>query len=110
MKPGARAVVNQNKEDPAETVRSITGRAPEIVFECIGVKSTLGAAIGMAGRRGRVVVLGGCMEPDRLNPTTCIMKEGSIGSPLGHNRPPFPHSTTPPAPAAISPTPLLTTQ
>jgi len=45
MKLGANAVVNPKNEDPAETVRSITGRTPEIIFECIGVRSTLSAAI-----------------------------------------------------------------
>src|SRR5713226_1227355 len=68
MKLGASAVVNPTLESPADKVRSITGRAPKIVFECIGVKATLGAAIAMVANHGHVVVLGVCMEPDHIVP------------------------------------------
>jgi (R,R)-butanediol dehydrogenase / meso-butanediol dehydrogenase / diacetyl reductase len=108
MKLGASAVVNPHTDDPAETVRSITGRPPEIVFECIGVKSTLGAAIGMAGRRGRVVVIGVCMEPDSISPLTCIMKEVSIDFALAYNRAEFQHTIDALASGAIDATPMIT--
>ncbi len=75
MKLGATEVVNPTESDPAERCNRITGRPPEIVFECIGVKSTLGAAIGMVGRLGQVVVIGVCMEPDKIIPLRCVMKE-----------------------------------
>ena len=68
MKLGASAVVNPTESDPADAVKEITGRPPEIVFECIGVKSTLGAAIGMVGRHGQVVVIGVCLESDSIYP------------------------------------------
>ncbi len=108
MKLGASAVVNPNNEDPAETVRSITGRAPEIVFECIGVKSTLSAAIGMTGRHGRVVVIGVCMEPDSINPLTCVMKEVSIDFALAYNRAEFQQTIDALASGAIDATPMIT--
>lgn len=51
-KLGATAVVNPQQESPARKMKEITGRDPEIVFECIGVKSTLDAAIGMVAPQG----------------------------------------------------------
>ena len=89
MKLGATAVVNPTVESPADKVKSITGRAPEIVFECIGVKSTLGAAIAMVANHGRVVVLGVCMEPDHIVPLVCIMKEISIDFVLAYTQADF---------------------
>ena len=108
MKLGATAVVNPSKEDPAEAVKSITGRAPEIVFECIGVKSTLSAAIGMVGRKGRVVVIGVCMEPDSIDPLTCIMKEMSIDFALAYNRAEFQQTIDALASGTIDATPMIT--
>ena len=108
MKLGATAVVNPSKDDPAETVRAITGRAPEIVFECIGVKSTLTAGIGMVGRHGRVVVIGVCMEPDTIRPVTCVMKEVSIDFALAYNRAEFQGTIDALASGAIDATPMIT--
>ena len=59
------------------------------MFECIGVKSTLDAAIGMVAPRGQVVVLGVCMEPDQIMPLSCILKEVTIDFALGYNRAEF---------------------
>jgi (R,R)-butanediol dehydrogenase/meso-butanediol dehydrogenase/diacetyl reductase len=108
MKLGATAVVNPEKEDPADKVRSITGRAPEIVFECIGVKSTLSAAINMVGRHGRVVVIGVCMEPDSIVPLICVMKEVSIDFALAYTRAEFQETIDALASGAIDATPMIT--
>ncbi len=108
MRLGATAVANPSKEDPADKVRSITGRAPEIVFECIGVKSTLSAAINMVGRRGRVVVIGVCMESDSIYPLSCVMKEVSIDFALAYRRSEFQQTIDALASGAIDATPMIT--
>jgi 2-desacetyl-2-hydroxyethyl bacteriochlorophyllide A dehydrogenase len=108
MKLGADAVVNPTKDDPSEAVKSITGRPPEIVFECIGVKSTLGAAIGMIGRHGQVVVIGVCMESDSIYPLTCVMKEVRINFALAYTRAEFQHTIDALSSGAIDPTPMIT--
>ena len=72
---GATAVVNPQRESPADKVKQMTGREPDVVFECIGVKSTLQAAVGLVAPQGHIVVLGVCMEPDQLIPLTCVLKE-----------------------------------
>jgi len=86
---GATAVVNPEKESPAAKVKEITGGEPETVFECVGVKSMLDAAIGMVAPRGQVVVLGVCMEPDQIMPLQCILKEVSLDFVLGYTRAEF---------------------
>ncbi|MGA6972966.1 MAG: alcohol dehydrogenase catalytic domain-containing protein [Candidatus Binatus sp.] len=108
MKLGADAVVNPTVGDPAEAVRSITGRPPEIVFECIGVKSTLGAAIGMVGRHGHVVVIGVCMEGDSIFPLTCVMKEVQINFALAYTRAEFQETINALATGTIDATPMIT--
>jgi (R,R)-butanediol dehydrogenase/meso-butanediol dehydrogenase/diacetyl reductase len=108
MKLGASAVVNPTIEDPAEKVRSLTGRAPDVVFECIGVKSTLDSATNMVGLHGRVVVLGVCMEPDQIRPLTCILKEISIDFIVGYTRAEFQETIDALASGRIDPRPMIT--
>jgi (R,R)-butanediol dehydrogenase/meso-butanediol dehydrogenase/diacetyl reductase len=108
MKLGASAVVNPSKDDPSEAVKSITGRPPEIVFECIGVKSTLGAAIGMVGRHGQVVVIGVCMETDSISPLTCVMKEVRVQFALAYTRGEFQETINAIANGTIDATPMIT--
>jgi (R,R)-butanediol dehydrogenase / meso-butanediol dehydrogenase / diacetyl reductase len=108
MKLGADAVVNPTQDDPSEAVKSLTGRQPEIVFECIGVKSTLGAAIGMVARHGRVVVIGVCMEADSIYPLTCVMKEVQINFALAYTRGEFQETIDALAKGTIDATPMIT--
>jgi (R,R)-butanediol dehydrogenase/meso-butanediol dehydrogenase/diacetyl reductase len=108
MKLGASAVVNPTESDPAEAVKSITGRPPEIVFECIGVKSTLGAAINMVGRHGQVVVIGVCLEADSIFPLSCVMKEVQINFALAYTRAEFQQTIDAISNGAIDPTPMIT--
>jgi (R,R)-butanediol dehydrogenase/meso-butanediol dehydrogenase/diacetyl reductase len=108
MKLGASAVVNPTESDPADAVKSITGRAPDVVFECIGVKSTLGAAIGMVGRHGQVVVIGVCLESDSIFPLTCVMKELQINFALAYTRGEFQETIDALANGTIDATPMIT--
>lgn len=75
MKLGAAAVVNPHDESPSDKIRELTGHEPAVVFECIGVKSTLMEAVKFVGRHGQVVVIGVCLESDTIMPLSCISKE-----------------------------------
>lgn len=86
---GASAVVNPNQESPAHKFRELTGEPPRLIFECIGVKSTLQSAIEMAAPRGRIVVIGVCMEPDLIAPMHCVLKELVLDFALAYNRAEF---------------------
>ena len=105
---GASAVVNPTENDPAEAVRQITGRPPEIVFECIGVKSTLDSAIRMLGRHGKVVVIGVCMEADSIHPMSCVMKEVQIQFALAYTRADFQETIDAVSNGTIDATPMIT--
>lgn len=108
MKLGATAVINPNKENPADKVKSITGRAPDVVLECIGVKSTLGQAIGMVGSHGQVVVVGACMEPDQIVPLVCLMKEVRVDFVLAYTHAEFQETIDALASGKINATPMIT--
>jgi (R,R)-butanediol dehydrogenase/meso-butanediol dehydrogenase/diacetyl reductase len=83
---GATEIVNPTQQKPADRMRELTGHAPELVIECIGVKGTLGAAIDIAGTHSRVVVVGACMEPDTIVPMKCLMKEVSVEFAVGYTK------------------------
>ena len=107
-KLGADVVVNPNDINPAEKVREMTGRSPDLVFECIGVKGTLEKAINMVGPRGQVVVVGVCMEPDTIQPLACIMKEVSVNFVLGYDRADFDDTIEALNTGRIKPQPMVT--
>jgi (R,R)-butanediol dehydrogenase / meso-butanediol dehydrogenase / diacetyl reductase len=108
LKLGADVVVNPNEHKPADKVREMTGHSPELVFECIGVKGTLGSAVDMVGPRGQVVVVGVCMEPDEIQPIQCIMKEVSINFALAYDRSDFDETIAALTTGKIKPQPMVT--
>ncbi len=57
-----------------------TGRTPRgpVVFECVGVPGIVDHIINSAPLYTRVVVVGVCMEPDRISPAMAINKEISL--------------------------------
>jgi (R,R)-butanediol dehydrogenase/meso-butanediol dehydrogenase/diacetyl reductase len=107
-KLGADVVVNPNDQEPAAKAREITGRSPDLVFECIGVKGTLATAINMVGPRGQVVVVGVCMEPDQIQPMNCIFKEVSVNFVLGYDPADFDETIEALASAKIKPQAMVT--
>jgi len=107
-KLGADVVVNPNTQSPVEKVREMTGRAPELVFECIGVKGTLEQAISMVGPRSQVVVVGVCMEPDQIQPMQGILKEVSVNFVLGYDPVDFDDTIDALATGKIKPQPMVT--
>jgi (R,R)-butanediol dehydrogenase / meso-butanediol dehydrogenase / diacetyl reductase len=107
-KLGADVVVNPRAQDPAGTVREMSGHNPDLVFECIGIKGTLGQAIGMTGPRGQVVVVGVCMEADEIQPLQCILREMNINFVLGYDPSDFNETIDALASGRIKPQPMVT--
>jgi (R,R)-butanediol dehydrogenase/meso-butanediol dehydrogenase/diacetyl reductase len=105
---GATEVVNPAIKDPGERIREMTGRGPDLVFECIGVKATLESAISMVATLGRVVVLGVCMEPDEITPVRCIFKEITVSFVLGYNDAEFQETIDALSQGKIDPRPMVT--
>jgi threonine dehydrogenase-like Zn-dependent dehydrogenase len=57
---------------------------PGLIFECVGVPGVLQQILEGAPRQARVVVVGVCMESDRLEPSLGINKEVSLQFVLGY--------------------------
>jgi 2-desacetyl-2-hydroxyethyl bacteriochlorophyllide A dehydrogenase len=108
MKLGATEVVNPTIHKPGDRMRALTGRPPELVFECIGVKSTLSAAIDIVATHGRVVVIGVCQEPDSIVPVKCMMKEVAIDFVMGYTKGEFEETIEALATGKIDAEPMIT--
>lgn len=108
QKLGATAVVSPRDRNPAAVVKELCGKLPEVVFECIGVKSTLNEAVGLVTKCGQVVVIGVCMEPDQIMPLHCIFKEVSIDFTLAYTRADFEETIAALASGKINADPMVT--
>jgi (R,R)-butanediol dehydrogenase/meso-butanediol dehydrogenase/diacetyl reductase len=86
---GATDAVDPGTTDPAAVVRARTDRDPDAVFECIGVRGALNTAMMLVGVRGRIVVLGVCLETDEILPLTGILKELEPKFALGYSKAEF---------------------
>jgi (R,R)-butanediol dehydrogenase/meso-butanediol dehydrogenase/diacetyl reductase len=82
-------VLDPGAGDIAESFPDLTGSRPDIVFECVGVPGMIQEAVRQAKLFGRVVVVGACMEQDRLMPITAMAKEITMNFALGHTRADF---------------------
>jgi threonine dehydrogenase-like Zn-dependent dehydrogenase len=67
----------------AEAVGAATPKHP-VVFECVGVPGVIDQIIADAPLFSRVVVVGVCMQPDRLRPAMAINKEIDLRFVLGY--------------------------
>ena len=54
------------------------GGPPDVVLECVGLPGLIDKSIECVRRRGLVVVLGFCIPPDTIRPTTGFAKEARI--------------------------------
>lgn len=57
---------------------------PALIFECVGVPGMLQQTFENVPRGARIVVVGVCMEPDRIEPLFGISKELSLQFVLGY--------------------------
>ncbi len=55
-----------------------------VIFECVGVPGMLDSVIASAPLLSRVVVVGVCMEPDRIRPAMAINKEIELRFVVGY--------------------------
>jgi threonine dehydrogenase-like Zn-dependent dehydrogenase len=67
----------------AEKLGAATPKSP-VIFECVGVPGILDGIIASAPLFSRVVVVGVCMEPDRIRPAMAINKEIDLRFVVGY--------------------------
>ncbi len=65
------------------------GHGFDVVFECVGAPGLVDVAIGVIRPRGRVVVAGVCLAPDRLSPGAPLMQEATLRWVVYYTRPEF---------------------
>lgn len=62
----------------AENLADLCGAAPDIVFECVGKRGLLGAAVDAVRLQGTVVGVGLCIGGDDWDPFVALSKEVSL--------------------------------
>jgi threonine dehydrogenase-like Zn-dependent dehydrogenase len=81
---GADEVVDPQQETAIAAWRRIDGVRPLVVFEAVGVPGMLDLAMRMAPKGSRVLIVGACMEADRVQPMIGLGKELTIQFALGY--------------------------
>lgn len=78
MEAGATAVIDPGAGPVEPAFAALAGRAPPVVFECVGAPGLIQQCIDLAGIRGRVVVAGACFQDDTIKPITALGKEVAL--------------------------------
>ncbi len=99
--------------DPAERPaivawRDVAGTRPLVVFEAVGVPGMLDAAMRMAPKDSRILVVGVCMQPDQVHPLVGIGRELNIQFALGYQPDEFAQSLRSIAEGEVDLRPLIT--
>jgi 2-desacetyl-2-hydroxyethyl bacteriochlorophyllide A dehydrogenase len=82
---GAHEVVDPRKERAIDAWRRVDGRHPLVIFEAVGVPGVIDQAMRDAPRQAEIMVVGVCMEPDRVQPFVGISKELTVRFALGYD-------------------------
>jgi threonine dehydrogenase-like Zn-dependent dehydrogenase len=122
---GAHTVIDPAQHSPFERwsdVLARAGAAPPsllsfgggatrpIVFECVGVPGVLQHIVENAPRSTRIVVVGVCMETDRIEPMLAIAKELELQFVLGYTPQEFAATLQHLASGALPAAPLITSK
>lgn len=86
VRMGATAVVDAGREDVVAAVKRRCGRRADVVLDCAGVPGSQQLAMDYAGTNGRIVVVGVCMQADRVLPVKAITKELEVRYVFGYGR------------------------
>ena len=81
---GAHEVVDPAVERPIDAWRRVDGVRPLVIFEAVGVPGMIDQAMVMAPRGARILVVGVCMEDDRIRPMAGIGRELNLQFVLGY--------------------------
>lgn len=85
-----------------------TSQAPSVVFECVGIPGTLKQAMQLVAVRGRVIVVGVCMQEDRIQPLVGINKQLTLQFVLGYTATEFAETLQAFIDGEVDTTPLIT--
>jgi threonine dehydrogenase-like Zn-dependent dehydrogenase len=105
---GCDEVVDPNVETAIRAWRRIDGTKPLVVFEAVGVPGMIEHTMRMAPKDSRILVVGACMQEDRIHPMLGIGKELSLQFVLGYTPEEFAASLDALADGRVDLSPLLT--
>jgi threonine dehydrogenase-like Zn-dependent dehydrogenase len=88
-KVGAHVVVDPRSEIPMERFAANAGAKQAVIFECVGVPGMLAQLMKQAPHGGRIIVVGVCLEEDRIQPLVPISKELNLQFVLAYSREEF---------------------
>jgi threonine dehydrogenase-like Zn-dependent dehydrogenase len=81
---GCDEVVDPDHETAMHAWRRIDGAKPLVVFEAVGVPGMIEHTMRMAPKDSRILIVGACMQEDRIHPMLGIGKELSLQFVLGY--------------------------
>ncbi len=105
---GADLVIDPTHESATGRLAEVTGGAPPVVFECVGVPGTLEQAMELVDRNGRVIVVGVCMLEDRIHPMVGINKQLTLKFVLGYDAAEYAEALAAFADGTIDTSPMVT--
>ena len=105
---GCDVVVDPREKSAIAAWYDVDGKRPLVIFEAVGVPGMLEQAMRIAPRDAQVLVVGACMQEDRVHPMLGIGKELSIQFVLGYQPLEFGAALTAIAEGHVDLEPLLT--
>ncbi len=105
---GCDEVVDPAVERAIDAWRRIDGTKPLVVFEAVGVPGMIEQTMRMAPRGSRILIVGACMQEDRIHPMLGVGKELSLQFVLGYEPHEFAASLEAIADERVDLAPLLT--
>lgn len=75
--------------DVAAQFRDAAGCDPDLVIECVGVPGMIAQAIDVAPYGAELLIVGFCMEDDRILPAAAMVKELSVRFAIAHDKSDF---------------------
>jgi len=84
MALGARAVIDPSRNDPASTIREMTGGGVDVAFEVTGVPKVLQQCIDSTHFEGDIVVVSIWETEASFHPNSVVMKERSLRGIIGY--------------------------
>ena len=108
LRLGADAVLDPSQGEVGTRFAEAAGGPPGVVFECVGVPGTLQQAIELVERQGRIVVVGVCMQEDRIRPSLALTKHLPLQFVLGYSADEFAETLDAITAGAVDPAPMIT--
>lgn len=82
---GCDEVVDPTVESPIDAWRRVDGKKPLVIFEAVGVPGMIEHVMRLAPKDARLLIVGACMQEDRIHPMLGIGKELSLQFVFGYD-------------------------